>query len=88
MNVIWDFILVFSAIGMAVTYLFFIQYIRQSSNQIGVADDNFFILNFYKVYKKYIDIRKHNKLKCGIMLYLHFLFIIITLILGYFLEGK
>ena len=88
MESVLNFILIFSAIGMAISYLYFIQYIRKYSNKHGFAYDNFFILNLYKVYKKYIEIRKYNNKKPWFLLSLHFIFITVTLILGYFLEGK
>jgi hypothetical protein len=88
MESILSFILIISAIGMAISYLYFLRYIRKFSGQEGDFNDNFFVLNFLKVYKKFMEIRKYNNKRAWVLLNLHFLFIIITLVLGLLLEGK
>ncbi len=87
MIVFLDIILVFCAIGMAVTYLYFIYYIRTNSEQDSMVVNNYFIFNVLKVYKCYLYVRKKNSLKNGIVIYLHFIFIVATLVIGYFLDG-
>ena len=88
MNSILDIILVFSAVSMALSYLYFIKVVRLSANEENDPITNYFILNPFKVYYGYIRCRKNEGLNIDIIFYLHFIFIIITLILGYFIEGN
>ena len=82
-----DIFLTCCAISMAITYLYFIQIIRTRSDCQQITTNNFFILNPIRVYFEYIKCRKKSDVGNGIAFYLHFVFIFITLILGYFLDG-
>ncbi len=78
-----EIILVLSAFGYAIIYLYFLRKIRDYSEV-----DSFFALNFIKVYRGYLYTRKIDGKSPGLLFYLHFVFIIITLVLGYHFEGQ
>ena len=87
MEMILKLILVCPAIGFALIYLFFLKTIRDNKSP-DIVVDNFFALNFIRVYSSYLKIRRLNNQSAGFLFYLHFLFIILTLILGYIFNGE
>ena len=70
------------------TYLYFIHFVRKHSEHTNIrTDDNFFVLNFYAVYRSYLAVRKLKGLNGGAAFYLHFVFLIVGMILVYCLQG-
>lgn len=85
MELFMKILLIFSGISMAVTYLVFLNIIRRNkANDV----DNLFALNLFRVYGAYLNTRKLDGKKPGVLFYSHFLFILITLCLGYLFNGK
>ena len=76
----------FFGCGMAVIYLYFIAVIRKHSAAINIDTDNLFVLNFFMVYKSYLRVRKSLGLKPGLLFYLHFLFLIVSICLAYYMA--
>lgn len=76
----------FFGCGMAVSYLYLITVIRKHATAINIDTDNLFVLNFYLVYKSYLKVRKLNGLKPGLLFYLHFVFLIVSICLSYYLA--
>jgi hypothetical protein len=83
---ILDIVLVCAAIGMALTYLYFLHYIRKWNPKRSY--DNFFVLNFIGVYKAYLEASRNIGKSVPIILYIHLSLVAVTLVLGYFLQGK
>jgi hypothetical protein len=76
-------ICVLSILGYAITYLYFLRKIREHTEVSSL-----FAINFIKVYRSYLYIRKTEGKQPGVLFYIHFISIIITLILGYIYEGE
>ncbi len=76
----------FFGCGMAAIYLYFIAVIRKHATEININPDTFFVLNFFMVYKSYLKVRKLLGLKPGLLFYLHFLFLIVSVCLAYYME--
>jgi hypothetical protein len=82
----YDLIMGVISLGMASLYLYFIFIIRSYFSKTSETIDNFFVLNFIKVYKSYLEVRRLNGLKAGFLFYLHFILLAATIVLGYFYE--
>ena len=75
--IVADLILVASAIYMAISYLVIVKYIR--ANKVHV--NSLKAINFYYVYKNYIQERKRNNLAVGALFFMHIISIFVVLIL-------
>ena len=82
----YDLIMGAISLGMASLYLYFIFVIRRYFSKTSETIDNFFVLNFIKVYKSYLKVRRLKGLKPGFLFYLHFILLTSTIVLGYFYE--
>lgn len=88
MNNILDLLLLVFGLGMAITYLYFVGVVRANSEKLNIDIDNYFVINFPKVYKYYIRYRKVTNRSTGFLFYFHCISIVITAILGCYLEGR
>lgn len=84
MLIVLDMTLVVSAMYMAISYLYFIKYIRIHSDDLI---DNLNVINFIVIYKKYILLKKNETGAIGPVFYLHLISILIVLVLGYYMDG-
>lgn len=88
MNNLLDFLLLTFGLGMALTYLYFVGVVRANSNKLNVDIDNYFVINFPKVYKYYLQYRREMYNSKGFLFYFHCVSIVITVILSCYLEGR
>jgi len=63
---------------MALTYLYLLEEIRQL-NEDDVEIGNLFVLNFVRVYKTYLKLKRKNSQSIGKVFYLHFIFLAIVI---------
>lgn len=88
MNYMLDLMLLVFGLGMALTYLYFVGVVRANSDELHVDIDNYFVINFPKVYKYYLRYRKVKYSSVGFLFYFHCISIVITAILSCYLEGR
>jgi len=84
MGYILEYILILSALGMALSYLYMINIIRAKNNKSTETYDNLFVVNFIKVYIRYLNVDQSGKTKRKLILCFHLLLLLVTLVLGYF----
>ncbi|TWI60865.1 hypothetical protein LZ24_03479 [Desulfobotulus alkaliphilus] len=83
---LFDILLIVSGLYMGASYLFFVKTLRSYGGDIGVKIDNFNSFNFFYVYKSFFTLQNQKNKFFTFAYYGHFISLILTLILGFFLE--
>ena len=81
-----DLTLLSLSIYVALSYLYFVSVIRK--NDTEVVADNFFILNFMRVYGCYVEVCKRQNKSPWLFLLLHLTSVILLTVLGVIFEGN
>ncbi len=84
MKFIMDLTLILCGLYMAISYMVIVRKIRDDDP--GLIN-NFNIINILYIYREYIKIRKKENNQAGLIFYSHLASILITTILGIFLDG-
>lgn len=87
-NNLLDLLLLVFGLGMALTYMYFVGVVRANSDKLNVDIDNYFVINFPKVYKYYLQYRRETYSSIGFLFYFHCVSIVMTTILSCYLEGR
>ena len=76
-------ICVLSILGYPITYLYFLRKIREHTEVSSL-----FAINFVKVYRSYLYIRKTEGKQPGVLFYIHLVSIIVASVLNFFYAGE